>query len=1616
MKRADSLDEEPEKRILGIDPWQRNQIIMILLAVGLVVFTMFFPAFVGNLIMDTSNTTEEVWNLVQNGTDEGLDTVLPMPGFNEENSVELELINQNENETAELLGDPNISAPVENLTEIIDINETVENISSEVTDNISLNITLNETEIVENITTNTTLNLTENLSVNLSANLTANLTINISINATNITQNLTQNLTLNLTNETLTQGKAEIGKPVKWTKIIKAIDEGNLTTSLPESAEQVRVTEDGADVEILAKTQKELQFSAERLKKYRIEYYTPGPEATEEIIGKKKRIVVSSEMHYRNITAYTEIEGASRDSIRLYWVRESGRENSQITEYEDQDGDGLIDKIYWQVPHLSNQTYEVEIVVLNVHSRPVLGGEWRIDFNTSGTANLTIEGIEGTEFAELWNDKENTTQDIDFLDVKCGNMTQKHKLWVQSGGEKYEYISLFNESRIVDKLIVENYYCTENGALVSKELTGGRHSLEFRFGDSTARAENYVSELNCTITAACSDTVVFRISSLLGNGHAELNNQSNYPNLVCCEERYGESLGTNCSAGDAVGLLKLSGQTNAHVEKYTEATYPFPVCINPGEYYNISCAYAADCSGYDTCVASISSTEQGRDTNLHVAGCDDPFVTKICCDTQETNHRPELPSVKLNATDHPYNESTADLNAWPQGLNDADGDAMIVVYNWIKDGTSLTHLNWPMKDNPRFSPDDQTVYGFSDPYLTGRLGGAAVGDSKEPEFNETGGKDGFGAYKFDGTDDYIYAPADFSSSTEGSIEMWISRKSKAGDQWAFNYYVTTADRIGIRAASADSNNIHVTMYDGAIEVADMDTDYTPGITGAWIHVVVVCNESNEAAVYINGERKATDSSAMCFDDVGSGTVLVGGYTEATPTSWKGRIDRVKVYNKELPEDQILRHYNGGNGRYNQTRSSMTNFSEVWKVDATPIDEHGLNGTTVTSNEVPIRYCISPYDGLSIIQDTILCPGVYNVDDDGEDGLISIDKDDVTLTCSETTIIGHETDPASKCIVLEGSRTGTRVHGPCNISNYYIGIYLNGEGVDSNTVEGLTINDGLGYSVGALIRDGDNNIFDNITIPQNYRKVRLDGTASGNNLTNFYMQPITLEQSDGAVYLVGAGVTNNRLENFDCGAGNGTNIIISDSPDNYLRNFTVNGTDGALGPAQFGMILNNISGTTFEDFRMNNFYGSAIHLNQPTNDGNVFRDFIITGDNITIRVEYSATGNYFENIYFDNTGYSDTCMSFSSSANNNNITNSTFKNCELGIFLGSTSGTGNLFAYNNFTGNDLHVRAGIPGNHFNTSVGGVAQGNWWDDIDLLKIYDMNLDGWGDMGIEYPYNSTVTDNVTSNVTDWGPATNKDGRIAAPLLVAPADESLITNSRNPVYFWFNSEPTLSENVCYDIEVDDDPAFGSPAVDVVCADETPGLQSSYYDASWLTFSTNYHWRVRANDSYNMSLWSTVWNFTVMPTVDVEMPVQEVDFGNMELNEYNDTTDDYPYPFVVKNEGNLKAKAKIWATVLWESSTIGYIGAGGKPSMPHHYYQYQIDEEEVDSYTWALDSAWVNMTNDSLNPILSVIENPWVNDSDEFQMEMAVLVPGDEPAGPKYTTITFILEQNETV
>ncbi|MBD3164142.1 hypothetical protein GF323_03005, partial [Candidatus Woesearchaeota archaeon] len=143
-----------------------------------------------------------------------------------------------------------------------------------------------------------------------------------------------------------------------------------------------------------------------------VEYYTEGPTADEENISNGKRVMISSDIGYRDVLAYAFIPDTAASRIRLYHITGGKRIGVSFDGY-DSNNDGLVDYIEWNVPHMSTQTYEIIYITKAEHLdsdrefiADIYGYVREKDNNWSGAIN-------DSEYARVTFEKElDNTKDI----------------------------------------------------------------------------------------------------------------------------------------------------------------------------------------------------------------------------------------------------------------------------------------------------------------------------------------------------------------------------------------------------------------------------------------------------------------------------------------------------------------------------------------------------------------------------------------------------------------------------------------------------------------------------------------------------------------------------------------------------------------------------------------------------------------------------------------------------------------------------------------------------------------------------------------------------------------------------------------------------------------------------------------------------------------------------------------------------------------------------------------------------------------------------------------------------------------------------------------------------
>ncbi len=390
----------------------------------------------------------------------------------------------------------NISGP----TNVSTINTSAEQDEvPSIMETVSFNNECEETCILDNYPANATMRIVLD---NATLNLTSITYTYLQTADTKIIQNETYNNSKNISYTEFDHSNVKIGEPVIWSKTVEGVD----TVTLPGSAYNIKTDEDvqvnfgGKKItveefsELKAGKPKQILLELENISKQTtITYETPGPEKTEKHIDQyRKQVTISSDIHYRNVLAHTDIDEAERDSIQVHWLTESGRKKVDEIVYLDENDNGLIDKIEWVVPHLSNQTYEISITVLNPYEYLRDGDTWVVAFNTTGVGNLTISSP-NAGWTEFLNDDPDTFDEMEFLNIRCGEESLKDQLkLLDFNGNMFDYNELESDNSLeIEKLLVEDYSCDNIGYLSNYMHKAGYATLMFEFANQKGTVRDY---------------------------------------------------------------------------------------------------------------------------------------------------------------------------------------------------------------------------------------------------------------------------------------------------------------------------------------------------------------------------------------------------------------------------------------------------------------------------------------------------------------------------------------------------------------------------------------------------------------------------------------------------------------------------------------------------------------------------------------------------------------------------------------------------------------------------------------------------------------------------------------------------------------------------------------------------------------------------------------------------------------------------------------------------------------------------------------------------------------------------------------------------------------------
>ncbi len=279
------------------------------------------------------------------------------------------------------------------------------------------------------------------------------------------------------------------------------------------------------------------------------------------------------------------------------------------------------------------------------------------------------------------------------------------------------------------------------------------------------------------------------------------------------------------------------------------------------------------------------------------------------------------------------------------------------IYDWSVDGSSIINLNMPFEGG--------STTTWTRDYSENGNNGTVVGAT----WSATSGHDGFGAYEFDGTNDYVSAIG--TSIEYRTIEVWFNRDEDVTTASAYQV-ISSFDDTSTKWLSSgacctggglDTETLVLSYGGGNTYIAD---NYAQG----WHHLVLVWNQIDDKYdIYLDGVEKTT----YAHDTSGNANLItesrinLGARFDGTPNGYfNGHIDDYKVWSVSLSAEQVLAIYNNRTGLI---VSEETTVGENWSVAVTPNDGTA-DGAVMLSNNLTVLVNILPNVTSVILNSTL----------------------------------------------------------------------------------------------------------------------------------------------------------------------------------------------------------------------------------------------------------------------------------------------------------------------------------------------------------------------------------------------------------------------------------------------------------------------------------------------------------------------------------------------------------------------------------------------------------------------------------------------------------------------
>ncbi len=278
-------------------------------------------------------------------------------------------------------------------------------------------------------------------------------------------------------------------------------------------------------------------------------------------------------------------------------------------------------------------------------------------------------------------------------------------------------------------------------------------------------------------------------------------------------------------------------------------------------------------------------------------------------------------NVTLNST-FGTNYTTENLTVYFD-VYDGNGDEVKNITDWRLDGSSFAVLNMPFEAD---NSSNITDYAGTDDSST------VVGS---PVWGSTGGHDGFGAYEFDGSSDYIQLTNEgtFDLVNSMTVMAWIKPSQEFNSTTGTKSIAdkTAASWRGWVLAWRDAAD-GLSFYMGTGSTA-YSADYVSDLSAdTWYHVTGTFN-GDEIKIYVDGQLRNTTVQSFTVGN-GASNVRIGSSPFTGGREFPGTIDDVMIFDRALSPEQVALIYQD---ETDVIVSNETAVTDKWQACITPND-------------------------------------------------------------------------------------------------------------------------------------------------------------------------------------------------------------------------------------------------------------------------------------------------------------------------------------------------------------------------------------------------------------------------------------------------------------------------------------------------------------------------------------------------------------------------------------------------------------------------------------------------------------------------------------------------------